>query len=388
MAGALHARGVEHEDHDMNWLKLEAPQFHNQHSEPQPTSFAAAERDDDDGSSSSCAGSDNSDSEEEDPYHPYNVPDTKRWIREGDFVYAADDLQDSYLTAASDVDDAPYVPPGEDKGQRAFIHPNDLAPSSSPFLEPYAFRSTPSHEQLAVSPLELTRSLPPTPPPESRAGPSRRASARRAHEYVDEMDTDDEANTSGDDASEDEYVPSPKVRTRQLPSSRASSSSRTKARSTHRYSYSPYPSSVSTPSSIGESSSQSANGRQPGPRNRQIFDQSPPPRGSWTKTGPDAYRCPHCDHFQKNKRSPDMERHIRSHFRTATSEKWVCCGIPVEEAEIYAVSREANPWEFNGQTFVGGCHKDFSRMDALKRHWKNKNNTCAGDIMYARSDYE
>lgn len=241
------------------------------------------------------------------------------------------------------------------------------------------------HEQQAVSPLELTS------PSRNRTSSSRlaSASARKARTYAEE-DSDDDAYTSGDDASEDEYVPSPKLRSHKLPSSRASTSGRSKARATHRHSYSPYPSSsASTPgSSSAADSPHASSSRQPGPRNRQIFDQPPPPRGSWSKTGPDAYKCPYCTHIQDNKRSPDMERHIRSHFRSSSTEKWVCCGVPVEEAEEYDVSPDVGRWEFNGHTFVGGCQKDFSRMDALKRHWNNKNITCVGDIQYSRPDCE
>ena len=305
------------------------------------------------------------------------------------FVWPITDLVPPIASLTPDtdhvLDDAPYLPPGEDKGFNSLLAPTDLAPSS-PFVKPYGFRDTSPHEQQAVSPLELTRSLPSTPPPPPRASSSRRTSARKPRVYVEE-DTDDEAYTSGDDASEDEYIPSPKVRTRRLPPSRGSPSSRSKARHSPRYSYSPYPSSASSPGSAAESS-HASNSRQPGPRNRQIFDQPPPPRGSWSKTGPDAYRCPYCDHFQHNKRSPDMERHIRSHFRTSSKEKWVCCGVPIEEAAEYNVSPDANRWEFNGHVLVGGCHKDFSRMDALKRHWGNKNIACVGDIQYARPDGE
>ncbi|KAI0657400.1 hypothetical protein C8Q70DRAFT_888875, partial [Cubamyces menziesii] len=98
--------------------------------------------------------------------------------------------------------------------------------------------------------------------------------------------------------------------------------------------------------------------------------------------------CPYCDHVQKNKRSPDMERHIRSHFRRNAQAQWVCCGLPLEEAMMHGRGRDDNPWKFNGMLMVGGCHEDFSRMDALKRHWRNSNNSCIGDIRYARVQEE
>lgn len=274
--------------------------------------------------------------------------------------------------------------PGENTARgHAHLSPEDLAPSSpSPFLQAYAFRQSSPQQQQAISPLALTSSLPSTSSPSY--GSSRRVSSRRTRTYVD-FPSDEEGESSAD--SEDEYVPSPKIRSRKLPGSRGSMSTRSRAQPAQRHSYSPYPSSsASSPSSTGESS----NSRRPGSRNVQIFDRPPPPRGSWSKTGPDAYKCPFCDHVQTNKRSPDMERHIRSHFRNAAQAQWVCCGVPIEEAAMYAVSPSANQWTFNGRVMVGGCHEDFSRMDALKRHWKNGNNHCVGDIQYARvnADYE
>ncbi len=84
----------------MVWLRTEAPQFHQQHFEPQATVYTpVVDGDDGDSSSSypSDAGSEDSDSEgeDQDPLHPYNVPDGKQWIRAGNYVYPADDLKAS-----------------------------------------------------------------------------------------------------------------------------------------------------------------------------------------------------------------------------------------------------------------------------------------------------
>ena len=86
---------IEHEDHDMQWLAREAPQFHThiEPSRPLPASYSVPEDCDDASSTSSddTAGSDSDD----DPYHPYNFHNpTEKWVRDGDFVYAADDLQE------------------------------------------------------------------------------------------------------------------------------------------------------------------------------------------------------------------------------------------------------------------------------------------------------
>ncbi|KAL7279931.1 hypothetical protein ACG7TL_006341 [Trametes sanguinea] len=256
------------------------------------------------------------------------------------------------------------------------------------YEEPYIYRDAGPHNgPQTLSPLDLTPSLSPSPAPAHDALESPRTRRARASSSrgTYSFDSDDEADmSSGDDASEDEYVPSPRISSRKLPGSgRRQSQSRVKSRAHARYSYSPYPSS-STSASVGESSAAAISSRRPGSRNVQIIDQAPPPRGSWAKTGPDAYKCPYCDHVQKNRRSPDMERHIRSHFRRTGQAQWVCCGLPLEEAMRLGHGRNDNPWTFNGVLMVGGCHEDFSRMDALKRHWRNANNNCIGDISYAR----
>ncbi|KAI0648029.1 hypothetical protein C8Q79DRAFT_547315 [Trametes meyenii] len=383
---------IEQDDHDMQWLAREAPQFHTQPDPPRPaSSFHVQDECDEDASGSSDNDSAGSDSDD-DPYHPYNFHNpAQKWVRNGDFVYAADGLQDSYLSANTHaVNDPPYVPPEiQNKDPTSlFLTPDDLEPTGD--FQPFVFRDDPPQ---TLSPLELTASLPSSPDPvssasnnSSRARRVRGVSVRNTHDLsnVFSLDSDDEADaSSGDDASEDEYVPSPRIRSRKLSSAtRSQPQGRVKTRPAPRLSYSPYPSS-STSTSAGESSS-TANSRRPGSRNVQIIDQPPPPRGSWPKTGPDAYKCPYCEHVQTNKRSPDMERHIRSHFRRTAQAQWVCCGLPLDEALRLGRGRGDNAWHFNGVLMVGGCHEDFSRMDALKRHWRNANNSCIGDIRYAR----
>ncbi|KAI0670762.1 hypothetical protein C8Q78DRAFT_810271 [Trametes maxima] len=391
---------IEQDDHDMQWLAREAPQFHTQPDPPRPaSSFHVKDECDEDASGSSDNDSGGSDSDD-DPYHPYNFHNpAQKWVRDGDFVYAADDLQDNYLSENTrTVNDAPYVPPGTQSlrggEQSLFLTPDNLEPADNDNFQPFVYRDDPPQ---TLSPLDLTASLPSSPNASSSApGNSSRVRRTRGvsgyttHDLssVFSLDTDDEADaSSGDDASEDEYVPSPRIRSRKLSSAtRSPPQGRVKSRPAPRLSYSPYPSS-STSTSAGESSS-TANSRRPGSRNVQIIDQPPPPRGSWPKTGPDAYKCPYCDHVQTNKRSPDMERHIRSHFRRTAQAQWVCCGLPLDEAMQLGRGRGDNAWHFNGVLMVGGCHEDFSRMDALKRHWRNANNSCIGDIRYARAQDE
>ena len=87
---------VEQDDQDLQWLAREAPQFHT-HLEPPrlPASYSPQPHCDDVSSDSSDNESAGSDSDS-DPYNPYKFQDpAKKWVHNGDFVYAADDLQDS-----------------------------------------------------------------------------------------------------------------------------------------------------------------------------------------------------------------------------------------------------------------------------------------------------
>lgn len=318
------------------------------------------------------------------------------------------------LAPNAHVEDRPYVPPtgeqSKDKGLGLFLSPDDLAPSSSYDTYIYRDAAPPEQQPQTLSPHELTTSLPQNSSPEpshsgnetsrarrARAHNTQRVVARAAEDlsHVFSLGSDGEADaSSGDDASEDEYVPSPRIRPRKLSSSnrfqKHQPQGRIRPRAAPRVSCSPYPSSSASATSASvsatESSSAAGSSRRAGSRNLQIIDQVAPPRGSWDKTGPFAYKCPWCHHVQRNKRSPDMERHIRSHFRRDADSLWICCGLPPDEAAQYGVGPKENGWEFNGRYMVGGCHEDFSRMDALKRHWRNTNNPCIGAIQYARME--
>ena len=104
------------------------------------------------------------------------------------------------------------------------------------------------------------------------------------------------------------------------------------------------------------------------------------------------FQCPvaGCDHTQKNQRIPDLKRHILTHDRWMEPEKWICCGVSMDIAHLYARGIEegmteeeqikAGAYMFRGQLRIGGCLKTFARRDALKRHIDNRNLPCIGHM--------
>ncbi|KAI0366296.1 hypothetical protein BV20DRAFT_659326 [Pilatotrama ljubarskyi] len=100
----------------------------------------------------------------------------------------------------------------------------------------------------------------------------------------------------------------------------------------------------------------------------------------------DKYRCPYCDHVQQNKLSGQLKRHIATHTRPtdAAEQPWVCCGVPLIEAQQRGIPAELllkEPVEYEGIFFVGGCWKTFSRRDALGRHLRRNAGRCYGDSL-------
>ena len=104
------------------------------------------------------------------------------------------------------------------------------------------------------------------------------------------------------------------------------------------------------------------------------------------------FQCPvaECDYIQKNKRIPDLNRHVMTHDRWMEPERWTCCGVGVEIAHLYGrgieagLSKEeqieAGAYVFKGELMVGGCLKTFARRDSLKRHVDNPKMSCVGDM--------
>ncbi|KAM5543577.1 hypothetical protein V8D89_002828 [Ganoderma adspersum] len=105
-------------------------------------------------------------------------------------------------------------------------------------------------------------------------------------------------------------------------------------------------------------------------RNAPARTAAPVPAKTW--------QCPHCPHIQRNRRSPDLKRHIKTHTRDESVADWVCCGVPVMSATELGVPtaalREAQVFDFD-------TGKAFSRRDALRRHLQREKGKCFGDAL-------
>jgi len=88
------------------------------------------------------------------------------------------------------------------------------------------------------------------------------------------------------------------------------------------------------------------------------------------------WECPHCPWIQRNKRTPDLKRHIRTHTRLLHPAQWVCRGVLVE-GDLCTYTHPADLSAYPSKPKTGGCGKTFSRRDALKRHLDNGNIGCA-----------
>ena len=158
-------------------------------------------------------------------------------------------------------------------------------------------------------------------------------------------------------------------------------SPRASHRATHRSSPSPHP---SPPPELAPRTSPMIIASQR--RNAPARTTAPAPAQTW--------QCPHCPYVQRNRRSPDLKRHIKTHTRGVDVVDWVCCGVPVLNAiELgvpAAIVREAEVFEFDGMLMIGGCRKAFSRRDALSRHLQREKGECFGDAqsLYQRGNRE
>lgn len=84
---------------------------------------------------------------------------------------------------------------------------------------------------------------------------------------------------------------------------------------------------------------------------------------------------------------------MRRHFFADRSRR-VCCGVRLEDAAKFGIDLativlvdngewKKGEWktqEVYGETRIGTCFKEFSRRDALNRHWKNAGKDCICDM--------
>ena len=222
---------------------------------------------------------------------------------------------------------------------------------------PQSTRSTPSVEP--ESPPAPTLSLSPIPSRRITRTP-RNSSARYPPPVVFHDSNEDTYSESEGNGSEDEYLPSPTLGPRKrLRSARSASAA------------------ASSQNQSAEHAPRKRPRHSPQPRNVQATPDAIPASPT-TKNNP--WACPYCKWVQRNHRTPDLKRHIRTHTRLQRPAQWVCCGVPVEEAEHYNVPVDAKPYLWGGEMMVGGCRKEFSRRDALKRHLDNDHISCIGNF--------
>ncbi|KAF7298872.1 hypothetical protein MIND_00835100 [Mycena indigotica] len=178
------------------------------------------------------------------------------------------------------------------------------------------------------------------------------------------------------DASDDEYMPSPKL----IPRKRARSSSPARLPSAPYRAFSDPPA-----QSTSTESGRPAKRARPPPvsRNRQTTLAEVQQAEASDEYAD--FKCQVCGWIQHNKRIPDFKRHVKTHQREADDQAnrgWCCVGVLVGDARHYSrISRGAEIYTHLGQQRIGGCRKTFSRRDALKRHLENSNLKCVSEIL-------
>lgn len=93
------------------------------------------------------------------------------------------------------------------------------------------------------------------------------------------------------------------------------------------------------------------------------------------------FQCPYCEHYQSNRRRPDLIKHIKTHLQMQEPDAdWVCCGVPMEKAALYKDKDISRVESFGktGMLMVGGCGKTFTRKENYNRHLKRLQ--CVGDV--------
>lgn len=266
-------------------------------------------------------------------------------------IFQSDDL--------TNTTDSPYLPP---------VDPTVAPQPASVSLPGYYHPAQPTlFHGSSDSPLLL----PPTSPVvgSRTVFKGRNASTNQA----DRRDDSEEQTNEESDDDDDEYLPSPTSNSR-----KRHRATRTRATTT---------TISSAPPPLAESV---ATISRPAKRSRG----SPPSRNVQAVPGTvssvprsNPWACPYCKWVQRNHRTPDLKRHIRTHTRFERPALWVCCGVPLKDAERYTLPEGAEPYNWQGKMMIGGCGREFSRRDALKRHLDNDHITCIGDLNTFATSY-
>ena len=240
----------------------------------------------------------------------------------------------------------------------------------SPYIAPVEYTSIPCAAEYPglsapePSPLFLSPASPALRPLRSYRPPS---AIDASTSLRDDLDAQADIESDGD-ATDDEYVPSSSANpAKRRRSTRTAPASRTPDKGTAR--------STPRPSKRPRSS--------PPSRNVQAISGTVS-----TSQRNNPWACPHCKWVQRNHRTPDLKRHIRTHTRFERPSQWVCCGVSLKDAGGHDLPEDATPYSWNGKMMIGGCGKEFSRRDALKRHLDNEHMTCIGDMNAFATSYE
>ncbi|GLB38311.1 putative zinc finger [Lyophyllum shimeji] len=169
---------------------------------------------------------------------------------------------------------------------------------------------------------------------------SRRKPVRRLSHFTSNDSDYEPGDDSEGNATDDEYVPSP-----QLAPSRHRRASPASSTSSRR---STAPSMPSTPHSSANHLGSKPR-RMPSSRNEQ---------SSWDVeqlvANADKFNfiCPVCDRVQRNRRMPDLKRHLRTHARPSSNDQtkgfW-CKGVPLDDADMYGIPPTAERFLFLGE---------------------------------------
>lgn len=250
--------------------------------------------------------------------------------------------------------DSPYIPPVD-----SIVLPQPTSVPLAGYYHPMQQTTCPTPRHASSDPPLL---LPPTSPIMGSGTPRRRRSVS-TNQFDGRGDPEEQVDAESDvDSDDDEYIPSPSL------------NSRKRRRTTRtRVSTSAPPASAVRVANISHAAKRSR--CSPPSRNVQAM---PGTVSTVPKNNP--WACPYCKWVQRNHRTPDLKRHIRTHTRFERPAQWICCGVPLKDAGRHALPEGAEPYNWQGKMMIGGCGREFSRRDALKRHLDNEHITCVGDL--------